>query len=91
MFPTRFLVYSTVHSMMSLGHREVVDSCDIPYPYIVQDPYLWSPNSQQRMSQVILCYVVLCLQYRSEMIHSNRILNSFMKRLSISIKCQRHG
>jgi hypothetical protein len=22
------------------GHREVVHSYDIPYPYIVQDPYL---------------------------------------------------
>lgn len=36
------------------GHREVVHSYDIPYPYNVQDPYLWSRNSQQRMSQVIL-------------------------------------
>lgn len=39
------------------GHREVVHSYDIPYPYIVQDPYLRSRNSQQRMSRVILRYV----------------------------------
>lgn len=66
------------------GHREVVHSYDIPYPYIVQDPYLWPVVSEQPAKNESR-YSSQCRLYSSSISNAAMqylvyVSNSFIKR-----------